>query len=165
MSEEQLDDTQVQKQLGILKEIEQNPEIKQKNIASRLGIGIGTVNWYIKRLSKKGYVKIKRIGQWKWKYILTPEGVTEKARLTKHYIENSMELYRKTRNKAKTLLYRVKQKDHNKVCITGDNDLVDVCRLTAIEMDINVVDSSKDKNCPVLKVDGHELTLTDDGFD
>lgn len=165
MTEEKLDDNKVQKQLGILKEIEQNPEIKQKNIASRLGIGIGTVNWYIKRLSKKGYLKIKRIGQWKWKYILTPEGVSEKARLTKHYIENSMALYRKTRKEAKTFLYRVKQKDHNKVCITGDNDLVDVCRLTALEMDIDVVDSSKNQDCPILEVDGHELSLTGNGFD
>ena len=152
----------LQKRLDILEEIEENPEIKQKNLATRLGIGVGTVNWYIKRLSKKGYLKMKQIGQWKWKYILTPKGMKEKARLTKNYIENSMDLYRRTRQQARKLLTEVKKDDHSKVIIPGDNDLAEVCRLTALELDLEVVNSNKsspEQNYPKLKVDGRELTL------
>lgn len=160
----QIDEGDVTKKLNILEEIEENPEIKQKNLATRLGIGVGTVNWYIKRLSKKGYLKMKRIGQWKWKYILTPKGMREKARLTKNYIEDSMDLYRQTREKARKLLEQLQDDDHSRVLISGDNDLAEVCRLTALELGLEVVDSDDPgkENHPKLQVDGRELTLITD---
>lgn len=160
MNDAKSEEGSVEKKLNILQEIEENPEIEQKNLATRLGIGVGTVNWYIKRFSKKGYLKMKRVGQWKWKYILTPRGLKEKARLTKNYIENSMELYRKTRSKAKKLLGQLDQEEDSKVTVTGDNELVEVCRLTALELGLEVVSSSETSDHPELKVDGQDLTLT-----
>lgn len=163
MNEQKQEEKNSQKRLSILEEVEENPEIKQKTLASRLGMGVGTVNWYIKRLSNKGYLKIKRIGQWKWKYILTPEGMKEKARLTKQYIKNSMELYRKTRQKARKLLTKLKDDGRSEVLISGNNDLAEVCRLTALELGIEVVNPDKtsaNEDYPKLEVNGQELTLT-----
>ena len=154
----------IKKQLCLLEEIEKNPKIKQESLADKLSMGTGTVNWYINCLSEKGFIEMKRVGQWEWKYTITKEGLKEKTRLTKRYIKKSMELYRKTRNRAKSLLTKLKQKDHSSICITGDDEceLKEICRLTALEMDMDVVDSEElvdEKSCPELKVEGRKLSL------
>lgn len=152
------------KMLEILEHLDEDPEVKQADLASRLGIGVGTVNWHIKRLTNKGLVKIKRIGQWSWRYILTPKGMKEKARLTKNYISNSMELYRETRAEAQKLLQEARGEGYERIGIKGGNDLVDVCRLTSIEEGLEVVDSDipqdyEEEDLPIIEIDGRELTL------
>ncbi|HSF79661.1 MAG TPA: winged helix-turn-helix transcriptional regulator [Anaerolineales bacterium] len=47
-----------------------------------MGVAVGTVNWYIKRLVEKGYVKVKRAQRRKLRYIITPEGIAHRASLT-----------------------------------------------------------------------------------
>jgi len=81
-------------ELQLLEAVEATPETSQADLAAQIGVAVGTVNWYLKRWSKKGYVKIKRIGRWKWEYLLTPEGVARKAVLATQYVEASMSLYR-----------------------------------------------------------------------
>lgn len=49
--------------LGILKQLEKEPVIRQVDLASRLGLGVGTVNSYLKQLSKKDFINVKRVGQ------------------------------------------------------------------------------------------------------
>ena len=87
-------------QLLILETLECNPEITQADLASRVGIAVGTVNWYLKQWSKKGWIKIKRIGRWRWQYLLTARGMAEKARLAKKYLEHSMRIYNQIRNQS-----------------------------------------------------------------
>ncbi len=153
-------DDQQTKKLNILEELEENPQIKQKDLASRLDIATGTVNWYIKRLASKGFLKVKRISQWQWKYILTPKGMKEKAELTANYIKDSMDLYRKTRSKCRKLLSKVKDRGYQRVYLKGETDLVDVCKLTCLEQEVKVLDSDqKEGKLPELKVVGTDLKL------
>ena len=49
------------RELDLLTRIEENPDISQANLASELGVAVGTVNWYLKCLISKGYVKVKRV--------------------------------------------------------------------------------------------------------
>ena len=63
------------RELDLLTRIEENPDISQANLASELGVAVGTVNWYLKRLISKGYVKVKRAQRKKLRYIITPEGI------------------------------------------------------------------------------------------
>ena len=95
--------------LKILEALEQESEVKQAELASRLNLAVGTVNWLLKRLSSKGYIKTKRISKWQWRYILTPRGFAEKSRLTKRYVQISMQLYSDTRQRAKELLSQVRE--------------------------------------------------------
>lgn len=151
----------IENRLRILEEVRVNPDLKQKGLASRLGLGVGTVNRYIKQLSKKGLIKMKKTGQRQWRYNLTSKGLKEKAKLTKRYIKDSMELYRKTREKAKRILKRVKE-NHEEVFIAGNNELAEVCRLTALEMGVDVVELnqvSQQRDCPKLNVSGREFSL------
>jgi DNA-binding MarR family transcriptional regulator len=52
--------TEFTRELALLESIEHDPDVSQASLASQLGVAVGTINWHIKRLIEKGYVKIKR---------------------------------------------------------------------------------------------------------
>ncbi|MDK1081293.1 MAG: winged helix-turn-helix transcriptional regulator, partial [Anaerolineae bacterium] len=66
----------------LLTEIAENPMVTQSGLAKRLGIAVGSVNWYIKRLIKRGYLKVSHLDRTRLQYDLTTEGMavfTERA--------------------------------------------------------------------------------------
>lgn len=146
--------------LVLLEQIEHDPDVTQASLAAHLGVAVGTVNWHIKRLVSKGYVKVKRAQRKKLRYIITPKGVSLRAQLTVGFIERSFRLYRKTRKKVRRLLEEVRAAGYNKVRIVGqlegENDIGDICRLTALEQGIQV---SEDESAPVLEVKGTKVIL------
>jgi DNA-binding MarR family transcriptional regulator len=144
------------RELILLEEIEHDPDVTQANLAAQLGVAVGTVNWHLKRLVAKGYVKVKRAQRRKLRYIITPEGIAFRARLTINYIETSMRLYRRTRLRVRELLAEVKLAGYDQVCIRGEGDIADICRLTCLEQGIAVVE---DGEVPVLEVYGTKVHL------
>ena len=103
--------------IGLLEEIERDPNVTQASLAAQLGVAVGTVNWYLKRLIAKGYIKVKRAERRKLRYIITPEGIAFRARLTVDYIEQSLILYRNTRQRVRDLLQEVKRLGFDRVVI------------------------------------------------
>ncbi|MFN2112693.1 MAG: winged helix-turn-helix transcriptional regulator, partial [Anaerolineales bacterium] len=81
-----MDLSQDDRELILLEEIAHDPDINQATLAERLDVAVGTVNWHIKRLVAKGYVKAKRAQRKKLRYIITPEGIALRAKLTVQYI-------------------------------------------------------------------------------
>lgn len=150
--------------LVLLEQIEHDPDVTQASLAAHLGVAVGTVNWHIKRLVSKGYVKVKRAQRKKLRYIITPKGVSLRAQLTVGYIERSFRLYRKTRKKVRRLLDDVHAAGYNQVRLAGqldgENDIGDICRLTALEQGIQIVSEG---SAPVLEVQGTKVMLHMDG--
>ena len=144
------------RELTLLENIESDPDVNQSTLATQLGVAVGTVNWHLKRLIAKGYVKVKRAERKKLRYIITPEGIALRARLAVDYVERSFTLYRRTRQKVRERLQEVKQAGYDRVRIAGKGDVADICRLTCLEQNIAVVN---DKNVPVLQVDGYKIAL------
>ncbi|HJO90241.1 MAG TPA: winged helix-turn-helix domain-containing protein, partial [Anaerolineales bacterium] len=91
-------------ELRILEQIEQDPDATQADLAARLGVAIGTINWYVKRLVSKGHVKVTRLQRRRLRYLITPEGIAEKSRLAVEYVQVSMGMYRTIRQVARDLL-------------------------------------------------------------
>lgn len=150
------------RELMLLEHIERDPDITQASMAAQLGVAVGTVNWHIKRFIAKGYVKVKRAQRRKLRYIITPEGLAFRARLTVNYIDTSMRLYRKTRQRIRELLIELQQAGYNQVCIHGDGDIADICRLSCLEQGIKVIEEhpqSPENNVPVLDVIGTKVFL------
>src|SRR5437016_14165989 len=88
--------------LEILSAIEEGRPLSQRALAERLGIALGLVNLYLRRLSRKGYVKItefptKPAARKRLRYLLTAKGLTEKSRLTYEHMLYSLHLFRRTR--------------------------------------------------------------------
>src|SRR5512136_2477032 len=96
------------REMILLEQIEKDPNITQASLATQLGVAVGTVNWHLKRLIAKGYIKVKRAQRRKLRYIITPEGITFRALLTIDYIEQSFLLYRSIRKHVRDLLSDVK---------------------------------------------------------
>jgi DNA-binding MarR family transcriptional regulator len=144
------------RELTLLEQIENDPDVNQATLATQLGVAVGTVNWHLKRLIAKGYVKAKRAERKKLRYIITPEGIALRARLAVDYVEKSFSIYRKTRQRVKDHLAKVQDAGYDRVRITGKGDVVDICRLTCIEQGIEIVN---DKDVPVLQVDGFKVKL------
>jgi len=75
----------------ILKRLENEPEISQRELAKELGISLGRVNYCLKALIEKGWVKANnfRNNQHKkaYMYLLTPRGVEEKSRITVEFLK------------------------------------------------------------------------------
>src|SRR5512137_1386960 len=121
------------RELALLENIEINPDVTQASLATQLGVAVGTINWHLKRLIEKGYVKIKRAERKKLRYIITPEGIALRARLTVDYVEQQFRLYRKTRERVREYLAEVKAAGYKQVRIIGRGDIADICRLTCLE--------------------------------
>ncbi len=151
-----MDQTQETRELILLEEIEEDPDINQATLAETLGVAVGTVNWHIKRLVNKGYIKAKRANRKKLRYIITPEGLALRAKLTVKYVENQMRLYRTTRQRVKEFLEKAHLAGFTSVRIKGDTEIADVCQLTCLEQGFEVVEEG---DVPVLSVQGYEVFL------
>lgn len=145
-------------ELSLLEALENSPETTQADLAAQVGVAVGTVNWYLKRWSKKGYVKVSRIGRWRWHYLLTPQGISHKATLATKYVDASMTLYRRTRVEAKTLLMQVRSEGYDQVFIDGEGEIAEICILTCLEMHMGRTDRF-DEQSPAIIVSGVKLTL------
>lgn len=144
------------RELTLLEQVESDPDVNQATLASQLGVAVGTVNWHLKRLVAKGYVKVQRAERKKLRYIITPEGIALRARLTVDYIEHSFELYRRTRARIKEHLAAIRSTGQSAVRIDGEGDVADICRLTCLEQGFLITNESR---CPSLTVRGWKVVL------
>ncbi|MQC26241.1 MAG: winged helix-turn-helix transcriptional regulator [Chloroflexi bacterium] len=149
----------------LLEHIENDPDVTQASLASNLGVAVGTVNWHIKRLIEKGYVKVKRAQRRKLRYLITPQGIALRARLTVEYVDRSMRLYRKTRMQVAEMLDDVRAAGYEGVRIETEtespDDITDICRLTCMEKGLTILNG--DSSAPTLRVRGPKVQLIMDG--
>jgi len=152
-------DPQSEHELQILEHLEHNPDLTQADLAGRLGVAVGSVNWYLKRMISKGYVMVRRMQRRRLRYLITPQGIAEKARLTRAYMQASLRIYRETRAQAQRLLAQVVETGYDTVRIDGDGDLAEICLLTCLEQKVQVA-QGEDATCiPTLAVEGMRLSL------
>ena len=148
--------SEVARELALLENIENDPDVTQASLATKLNVAVGTINWHLKRLIDKGYVKIKRAERRKLRYIITPEGIALRARLTVDYIERSFDLYHKTRQRVKDHLQTARAAGYSRLRIRGDGDVADICRLSCLEQGFTVV---QDEDAPELELRGWKVVL------
>ena len=144
------------RELEMLTHIEANPDINQVTLADELGVAVGTINWHLKRMIAKGYVKVKRAQRKKLRYIITPEGIALRAALTVDYIKNSFDLYRLVRERTNACLEQLRQHEYEYVRVLGEDEVAEVVRLTCMEQGITLTDQI---NAPTISIEGIKLAL------
>lgn len=81
----------------VMQIVESNPAITQREISAELGMSLGRVNYCINALVEKGLVKIENFKasdtKWRYAYVLTPNGMTEKAALTGRFLARKLREY------------------------------------------------------------------------
>ncbi len=154
--ETQLTEQENTRALEMLTHIEANPDITQVTLADELGVAVGTINWHLKRLISKGYVKVKRAQRKKLRYIITPEGIALRANLTVDYIKTSFDLYRNVRERSTRCIEQLKTAGYDEVNILGEGEIAEVISLTCLEHGVSLTQS---KNVPKISIDGLKLAL------
>jgi EPS-associated MarR family transcriptional regulator len=83
--------------LDLLSKLQSNPEYTQRELAQEMGISLGKVNYCMKKLTEKGWVKFTNFTNNKNKasyiYLLTPKGIEQKAKLTYSFLAIKMKEY------------------------------------------------------------------------
>ncbi len=127
-----------QRDLEILSTIAQGGLLTQRSLAQKLGIALGLANLYLKRLARKGYIKVTTIPPNRIKYLLTPKGVAEKTRLTYAYMEYSLQLYRQTRRALREALVPLAQAGHRRVVLYGTGEAAELAYLALQELGLEL---------------------------
>ena len=89
----------------ILRVIVNQPKSTQRDLAKRLNLSLGKVNYCIKALKQKGYIKIKNFkknpNKISYAYILTPKGIKEKTKLTINFMKRKIKEYEELKKELK----------------------------------------------------------------
>ena len=133
-----------QHEYALLNEISQDSLVTQASLSARLGIAVGSVNWYIKRLIHRGWIKVSHLDRTRLQYDLTPEGMRVFSKRALLYMRDSLKVYVSLRDKAKLLVSELKQGGITKVYLQGNDEVMDILRLTCIESGIDLLDEPKD---------------------
>jgi DNA-binding MarR family transcriptional regulator len=124
------------KTLRILEAFHKDPGQTQRDLSKKLKISLGLVNTFTKRLAKKGYFKVTTIPKRRIQYILTPKGLAEKTRLTYQFVLYSMQYYKDTRAKIKSIFKALPNKQSNKIYFFGISELAEIAFIALQETDL-----------------------------
>lgn len=145
-----------QHEYSLLNEIAQDPKATQAGLSERLGIAVGSVNWYIKRLIHRGWIKVSRLDRTRLRYDLTAEGMRVLSKRALLYMRDSLKVYASLRDRARSLVSELKQRGITEVYLEGKDEVMDILRLTCIENGIRPVESP---NGVILKSTGKDYQI------
>jgi EPS-associated MarR family transcriptional regulator len=98
--------------LDLLRKLESNPQYTQRELSREMGVSLGKVNYCIKKLTEKGWVKLTNfthnLNKMGYAYLLTPRGIEEKSRLTISFL------------KRKVIEYEVLKKEINELKLESE---------------------------------------------
>jgi len=133
-----------ERELEILTAIEEGTPLTQRVLAQRLGVALGLANLYVKRLVSKGFIKVREFptkpyARKRLRYVLTPQGVAEKARLTYEYMGYSLRLYRRTRENLREGMAQLHRNGMKRVALYGVGEATELAYLTLREFGLEPV--------------------------
>jgi EPS-associated MarR family transcriptional regulator len=99
----------------VLKILERQPELTQRQLAEKLGVSLGKTHYLLKSLIDVGWVKLdnfqKSDNKWGYSYLLTPTGVAEKAAITVRFLKRKKREYSNLKAEINQLQREVQQED------------------------------------------------------
>jgi DNA-binding MarR family transcriptional regulator len=140
--------------LGLLTSVEVDGARSQRRIAVELGVALGLVNAYLKRSIKKGLVKVGQAPARRYAYYLTPQGFSEKSRLTIEYLSSSFALFRKAKEDYGKVFDRAHMLGLERIVLAGKSDLCEIAILCAVDSPVKIVAivDSDDNESPFIGV-------------
>jgi DNA-binding MarR family transcriptional regulator len=152
------------KTLRMLEAFEENPSQTQRDLSKKLKISLGMVNAFTKRLAKKGFFKVRTIPKGRVQYIITPNGIAEKTRLTYQYILYSIQYYKSMRDKLKNILNTLSNQEKKRVFFYGISELAEIAYITLQETDIKLIgvidDNMRGQKFMGLRIEGTDRLKT-----
>ena len=114
----------------VMRILQENPDITQRELAKKLGISVGGLNYCLKALMEKGLVKMKNFTTSKNKfgyvYVLTPSGVAEKAAITHRFLQRKMDEYEALKAEIQDLASELKNIENKIPLVKVGNSVGDI---------------------------------------
>ncbi|HEX5486331.1 MAG TPA: MarR family EPS-associated transcriptional regulator [Limnobacter sp.] len=102
----------------VMRLLEEQPDLTQRQLAEQLGVSVSGVNYCLKALMEKGWLKMNNFAHSKNKfgyvYVLTPQGIAEKAALTVRFLKRKMEEYEALKLEVESLMAEVQRQSQTK---------------------------------------------------
>lgn len=127
-----------EREIDLLQAISQDETATQANLATELGMAVGSVNWYIKRLIRRGYLKATRMDRTRLRYNMTPEGLEVLRRRATQYVKDSLKVYKDLRKDAKAFIAMLMAQGIESVHVDGEDEALDIFRLSCMEANLNL---------------------------
>ena len=139
-----MSDRHLDRDLRLLTAIEEGTPLTQRALAERLGVALGLANLCLKRLARKGYIKVvhfndRPAARKRLRYLLTPKGLAEKSRLTYEHMVYSLHLYRRTRQTLRESLGRMAADGLKRIVFYGTGEAGELAYLTLRELGLEPV--------------------------
>lgn len=125
--------------MHLLNEVTHSPDSTQRELSTRIGIALGLTNLMLRRLAKKGYIKITGTKRSRLRYLITPQGILEKSRLTCEFIQYSLHLYSRVRFFLREQLALLLETGNRRILLCGTGELAEIAFLTIHEMGLELV--------------------------
>ncbi|MCK4375287.1 MAG: hypothetical protein KAX19_08160, partial [Candidatus Brocadiae bacterium] len=133
-------DSQRYYELKILEQVEAAPELPRRAAASKLGVSVKLAHKLLSGLVERGMLHVTKENSRHWRYFLTPEGLAEKARLTREFIEFSFEFYREARRRSARACRDLSEAGFRRVAFLGLGELAEICYLGVQEWGLELVE-------------------------
>lgn len=118
----------------IIVRIARRPDVTQRQLASETGISLGMTNIILKRLARRGYLKMKRLNRRNIEYVLTAEGFARYSRKSYNYLLGTISSVRNLRQRIKDIVRKKAQEGAPGFVIEEDGDLADIAELALREL-------------------------------
>ena len=131
-------DVEAHRDLRLLEAVHKDSRVTQRGLASKLGIALGLANIYLKRMIRKGYIKVVNVQPNRITYLVTPRGIAEKARLTYEFMDYSLHLYGEVRQHLRAALQECAAAG-KRVAIFGSGEAAELAYLSLKESGLEPV--------------------------
>jgi DNA-binding MarR family transcriptional regulator len=116
--------------LQLLEEIEQNPRISQRELSNKFGIALGVTNACIKRMARRGLIRLKGFPPRRIAYYLTPKGFTEKSKLMLHFFSYNIQHYAEMKKVIARRLLEMQEDGIKRIAFYGVSDEMEIAYIT-----------------------------------
>ena len=147
----------------ILKVIENDASVSQRKLSSQMELNVASVNFALKRLIQKGFVRMVGVNPRRIKYYITPEGLREKTQLAYKFFNRNIHFYKEIRNDIETRIVKAANGTETSIAIYGAGELSEVTYMVVSKMSWNFLgfflEDSKITNERILGYNVQKLKL------
>jgi len=134
-----------------MSEIVGNEKITQRELSKKLGVSVSTVNVLMNKMIREGLIKMTQVSHKQVLYMLTPEGLMEKAKKTVSYLKIHYRVIYETKEKTKLILESLSQEHDAIFVLLGDDEMSEVLSIAIDEFQashrkLNIIIIGENKN-------------------
>jgi DNA-binding MarR family transcriptional regulator len=118
------------RELNLLQELERNPIISQRELSHKFGIALGVTNACLKRMARRGWIRIMNLDRRRIGYYLTPKGLAEKTKLTIRLVSWTVQHYSRLKDIIGERLLEMQNRGVERIVFYGVSDEMEIAYVT-----------------------------------